>query len=156
MEAIEGLQASLAAQIEERGADETSERLQAMAGQILGLVRDKNASLDTALAGLDQLRARMRMLEQIGDPAEARALFERLGSRLDAMEGAEAGARGVLEARLAAIEGAAPPFAEISGQLTRLCAQKDAAVETVLARLAPWRRSSRRSKARAIPRRWSA
>ena len=47
------------------------ERLQAMAGQLLGLIRDKNATFETALAGLDQLRARMRALEQMGEPAEA-------------------------------------------------------------------------------------
>jgi DNA repair exonuclease SbcCD ATPase subunit len=137
MEALEGLQAALAAQVGERGAEEASERLQAMAGQILGLLRDKNASLDTALAGLDQLRARMRVLEQIGDPAEARALLERLGARLDAAQGSEAAARGALEARLAAVEGAAPPFAEVADRLAGLAAQKDAALETVLARLAP-------------------
>ena len=35
------------------------------------------------------------------------------------------------------LEGAENPFGEIAAQLTRLYAQKDAAVETVLARLAP-------------------
>ena len=45
-------------------------------------------------------------------------------------------ARGV-QGRLAAIEDAENPFAEISEQLTRLYAQKDATVETVFARLAP-------------------
>ena len=60
-----------------RGGGASEERLQAMAGQLLGLIRDKNATLETALAGLDQLRDRMRALEQMGEPAEARALFER-------------------------------------------------------------------------------
>ena len=138
MEAIEGLQAALAARLDALGSDDAAERrLQAMAGQILGLVRDKDASLDVALAGLDQLRARMRVLEQIGDPAEARALFERLGARIDAVETAQARAETTLEARLSALEGAENPFAEVSEQLTRLYAQKDAAVETVFARLAP-------------------
>ena len=90
METIEGAQAALAARLEAQGSDDAAERrLQAMAGQILGLVRDKNASLDVALAGLDQLRARMRVLEQMGDAAEARALFERLGVRLDTLETAQ-------------------------------------------------------------------
>ena len=38
---------------------------------------------------------------------------------------------------MTALEGPENPFAAISEQLTRLYAQKDAAVETVLARLAP-------------------
>ena len=70
------------------------ERLQAMAGQLLGLIRDKNATLETALAGLDQLRARMRALEQMGEPAEARALLDGLGGRLDALQAAQAAADG--------------------------------------------------------------
>ena len=75
-----------------------------MAGQLLGLIRDKNATFETALAGLDQLRARMRALEQIGEPAEARALVERLGERLDALQTAEAARSAALEARLGALE----------------------------------------------------
>lgn len=138
MEAMEATQSALAARIEALGGDDASERrLQAVAGQILGLVRDKNARLDTALAGLDQIRARLRVLEQIGAPAEALALLERLGARLDTTDSTLAAACGALEARLAALEGAAPPFAEISKQLTRLYAQKDATAETVFARLAP-------------------
>ncbi len=38
---------------------------------------------------------------------------------------------------MATLESAENPFAEISEQLTRLYAQKDATVETVFARLAP-------------------
>ena len=80
MEAIEVAQAALAARLEAQGSDDAAERrLQAMAGQILGLVRDKNASLDVALAGLDQLRARMRVLEQMGDAAEARGAVRAAG-----------------------------------------------------------------------------
>ena len=137
MEAIEAAQAALAARLEGQGPDDAAERrLQAMAGQILGLVRDKNASLDVALAGLDQLRARMRVLEQMGDAAEARALFERLGGRLDALETTQDRVV-TLETRLSGLEAGPGPFAEISDQLTRLYAQKDATVETVFARLAP-------------------
>ena len=89
--ALEHGQAGLAARLD--GAGGAEERLQATAGQLLGLVRDKNATLETALAGLDQLRSRMRTLEQIGDAAEARGLFERLGERLAALESAQAASR---------------------------------------------------------------
>ena len=138
MEAIEGIESALSVRLEALGSDDSAERrLQAMAKQILGLVRDKNASLDTALAGLDQLRARLRMLEQIGDPAEARGLLERLNVRIDGMEVAQSGVAAAVETRLGALESAVTPYAEISDQLTRLYAQKDATVETVFARLAP-------------------
>lgn len=127
MEAMEGLQAEFLARIETLGNDEAAERrLQAMAARILGLVRDKDATLDTALAGLDQLRARLRVLEQMGDLAEARGLFERQAARLEAAE-----------VRLAGLEAATPPFAEISEQMSRLYGQRDAMAETVFARLAP-------------------
>ena len=86
--ALEQGQAGVAARLD--GAGGAEERLQATAGQLLGLVRDKNATLETALAGLDQLRSRMRTLEQIGDAAEARGLFERLGERLAGLESAQA------------------------------------------------------------------
>ena len=56
--ALEEGQAGLAARLD--GAGGAEERLQATAGQLLGLIRDKNATLETALAGLDQLRGRMR------------------------------------------------------------------------------------------------
>jgi hypothetical protein len=127
MEAMEGLQAEFLARVETLGNDEAAERrLQAMASRILGLVRDKDATLDTALAGLDQLRARLRVLEQMGDIAEARGLFERQAARLEAAE-----------AKLAGLEAATPPFAEISEQMSRLYGQRDAMAETVFARLAP-------------------
>src|SRR4051812_14737654 len=87
---LERAQGDLAARVE--GAGSAEERLQVTAGQLLGLVRDKNATIETALAGLDQLRGRMRVLEQIGDAAEARGLFERLGERLAVVEGALAAA----------------------------------------------------------------
>lgn len=127
MEAMEGLQADVLAKLEAVGDDGAAERrLQAMASRILGLVRDKDASLDTALAGLDQLRARLRVLEQMGDLAETRGLFEEQGARLEAMA-----------ARLAGLEAATPPFAELADQMTRLYGQRDAMAETVFARLAP-------------------
>jgi hypothetical protein len=127
MKAVEELQADFLARIETLGNDQTAERrLQAMASPILVLVRDKGATLDTALAGLDQLRARLRVLEQMGDFAEARGLFERQAARLEAAE-----------VKLAGLEAATPPFAEISEQMSRLYDQRDAMAETVFARLAP-------------------
>ena len=127
MEEMEGLQAEFLARVEALGNDDAAERrLQAMASRILGLVRDKDASLDTALAGLDQLRARLRVLEQMGDIAEARGLFERQAARLEAAE-----------VKLAGLEAATPPFAEISEQMSRLHGQRDVMAETLLARLAP-------------------
>ena len=139
---LEQGQAGLAARLD--GAGGAEERLQATAGQLLGLVRDKNATLETALAGLDQLRSRMRTLEQIGDAAEARGLFERLGERLAALESAQAASRAATEAALAAHSAqvaqagdAGAPQAALLEQLARLHAQKDAATEAVLARLAP-------------------
>src|SRR5690606_32961150 len=97
MAAIEAVQAEVTAKLDGAGAAE--DRLQAMAAQLLGLIRDKNATLETALAGLDQLRARMKTLEQMGSAAEARGLFEGLTSRLDALESAQAAAAAALEAR---------------------------------------------------------
>ena len=136
MAAIEAVQAELTAKLDGTGED----RLQAMAAQLLGLIRDKNATLETALAGLDQLRARMKTLEQMGSAAEARGLFEGLTSRLDALESAQAAAAAALEAGLAArraeTEGPDPQAALVE-QLTKLHAQKDSALAAVIARLAP-------------------
>jgi hypothetical protein len=123
MEDIEEAQAALAARVAGEGGEA---RLKEMAGSLAGLIRDKSATLETALAGLDQLRARLKTLEQIGDLAEARGLFEGLSGRIAALE----------TAREAAAS-AGNPFAEIAEQLTRLYAQKDATTETVFARLAP-------------------
>ena len=134
MAAIEDGQAHLAARLD--GAGGAEDRLQATAAQLLGLIRDKNATLETALAGLDQLRTRMRTLEQIGDAAEARGLFDRLGERLDALESAQATAAAALDGRLAglAAQGDVAPIVE---KLTALHAQKDAAAEAALGRLGP-------------------
>ena len=65
-------------------------------------------------------------------------LESRLEDRVAALKAAHAAAEAALAARIATLEAPeANPFAEISEQLTRLYAQKDAAVETVFARLAP-------------------
>jgi DNA repair exonuclease SbcCD ATPase subunit len=126
MEELEAIQADLAERLAELGGEGGADRLQAMAGSLLKLVKDKDATLQTALAGLDGLRARLATLEAIGDMAEARNLFEGMKARLDALE--------AVQARAAEGEG---PFAEITRQLTQLHGQKDAAVETVFTRLAP-------------------
>ena len=108
-----------------------------MAGQLLGLVRDKNATLETALAGLDQLRARMRTLEQMGAPAEARALLETLQGRLDELQATQAAGSAGLEAKLAALAAPGGTAEELADRLARLQESRDAGIETVLARLGP-------------------
>lgn len=85
---MEALEAVLAA--EARGGPE-AERLQALAGRILELVRDKDARLGRALAGIDQLRARLRLLETLGEGAEARERVEALEARVAALEAQAAG-----------------------------------------------------------------
>ena len=136
LEALGQAQAELGLRLDalaaKAGAPE--ERLQAMAGQLVGLIRDKNATLETALAGLDQLRARMRALEQMGEPAEARALVDGLGVRLDGLGQAQAG----LEARLAALAAAeSTGGAALAERLTGLEEKRTAGLEATLARLAP-------------------
>jgi chromosome segregation ATPase len=139
LEALAAAQAELGLRLDAlaaQGAPE--ERLQAMAGQLLGLIRDKNATFETALAGLDQLRARMRALEQMGEPAEARALLEALGGRLDGLQADAAARAAALEARLAALEAPGETGAsELAERLSRLHEAKDAGLEAMLARLQP-------------------
>jgi len=132
LEALGQAQAELGLRLDALAAKANApeERLQAMAGQLVGLIRDKNATLETALAGLDQLRARMRALEQMGEPAEARALVDGLAGRLDGLGAAQAG----VEARLAAL---APEGAALAERLTGLEEKRAAALEATLARLAP-------------------
>ena len=78
------------------------------------------------LARLAPLEAKLAAIEGGMAERDPRRLLDRFAERLEAVQG-----------RVAALEGAENPFAEISDQLTRLYGQKDAAVETVLARLAP-------------------
>jgi chromosome segregation ATPase len=138
LEALAAAQADLAARLDALAAQAPEERLQAMAGQLVGLIRDKNATLETALAGLDQLRARMRALEQMGEPAEARALMEKLEARLDELAAAQAAGAAALEARLGGLAApAAAGVAELAERMAKLHERKDAAVEAVLARLGP-------------------
>ena len=141
LEALAAAQADLGLRFEALAAQGAApeERLQALAGQLLGLIRDKNATLETALAGLDQLRARMRALEQMGEPAEARALMEKLDGRIEAAEAAARERAAAAEARFAGIEAAAGPggAAELAERLARLHEKKDAGLEAALARLGP-------------------
>jgi hypothetical protein len=141
--ALETLQADLAARIDALASaqNEPEERLQALAGQILSLIRDKNATLETALAGLDQLRARMRMLEQVGNLAETRELLDDISGRLEALQSSHSADLVVFGRRIDRLETPGEnPFAEISAQLTQLYTQKDAAIEAVLNRVGPLER----------------
>ena len=135
LEALAAAQAELGLRLDALAAQAPEEKLQAMAGQVLGLIRDKNATFETALAGLDQLRARMRALEQMGEPAEARALLERLGARLDELQAAEAARAAALEARVLALE-TPGGVAELAERLAKLH-MKDAGIEAALGRLGP-------------------
>jgi hypothetical protein len=88
--------------------------------QLTRLYAQKDASTAAVLARLAPLEAKLAEIED-RDP---RAALDGFAARLDA-----------LQSRLDMP--AENPFAEISEQLTRLYAQKDASTETVLARLAP-------------------
>jgi hypothetical protein len=118
---------------------EPEARLRALAGQLVELIRDKNTGLETALSGLDQIRGRLRALEQVGSLAETRAALDRLGERLGALQAAQESGAAALEARLGGVEAVqgAVPVAEIVGQLARLHERKDAALAAMLERLAP-------------------
>jgi chromosome segregation ATPase len=95
-----------------------------IAGQLTKLYGQKDAGVEAMLQRLAPVEAKLATLEQgLGDP---KAALDRFAERLEAVQG-----------RVAALEGVENPYAEIAGQLTRLYGQKDAAVETVLARLAP-------------------
>ncbi len=133
---IEAMESRIGEMAARQATGSSDEKLQAMAGSLLTLVRDKNAAMDTAMAGLDQLRARMRTLEQIGDVAEARGLFEGLGARLDTVQAAQSAGEAALTARLTALE-AAEPGAALAGQFSRLIEHKDAALAAVIDRIAP-------------------
>ena len=136
--ALAAAQADLAARLDALATGGASEeRLQAMASQLVGLIRDKNATLETALAGLDRLRDRMRVLEQMGEPAEARALLERLEVRLDEMRAGQVADAAALEVRLAALEAPGEsPVAVLAERLSALHAQKDALAQSAMERIA--------------------
>ena len=96
--------------------------------QLTRLYAQKDATVETVFARLAPLEAKLAAL----DPTVA---LDRFAERLEAVQG-----------RVAALESAENPFAEISEQLTRLYAQKDATVETVFARLAPLGGAARRAR----------
>lgn len=144
---LEAVEARLA-EVTAEGSPE--ERLRDMAGSLVGLIRDKNATLETALAGLDQLRARLRALERIGDVAEARALFEDLGGRLEALHSAQAAQAAETGERIEALRGRAEAgdvardavSAAVSEQIAALREdlheRKDAGLAALIERFGPF------------------
>ncbi len=140
--AVERAQAEIVGRLDdmaETGAPE--ERMQAMASSLVGLIQDKNASMETALAGRDQLRARLGTLEKIGDMAEARALFDGLTERLETLETGRKEAEVAFGTRLAALterlEGDGGPAAALGAKLARLHEQKEAGLAAMMARIEP-------------------
>jgi chromosome segregation ATPase len=140
--AVERAQAEIVGRLDdmaEAGAPE--ERMQAMASSLVGLIQDKNAAMEMALAGLDQLRARLGTLEKIGDMAEACALFDGLTERLEALEAGRKQAEAAFGTRLAALaerlEGDGGPAAALGAKLARLHEQKEAGLAAMMARIEP-------------------
>ena len=135
---LEALEARLAETLADGSPED---RLRDMAGSLIGLIRDKNATLETALAGLDQLRARLRALERVGEVAEARALFEELGNRLDALRADQAALAAETSERIAQLRARAEaeeaPRLALAEQLARLYDAREAGLVEVLGRLAP-------------------
>jgi prephenate dehydrogenase len=95
--------------------------------QLTRLYAQKDAAVETVLTRLAPLEAQLVELQAALDARDPKTMLDGFAARLDA-----------LQSRLGALETPGEnPFAEISAQLTRLYAQKDAAVETVITRLAP-------------------
>ncbi len=95
--------------------------------QLTRLYAQKDATVETVFARLAPLEARLGTIEAGLAAQDPRAVLDRFAERLEAVQD-----------RVAVLETPGEnPFAEISEQLTRLYAQKDATVETVFARLAP-------------------
>ena len=94
--------------------------------QLTRLYAQKDATVETVFARLAPLEARLAELER-------RSTATRGARSTASPSGWRRCRAGVATLR----DGAENPFAEISEQLTRLYAQKDATVETVFARLAP-------------------
>ena len=116
--------------------------------QLTRLYAQKDATVETVFARLAPLEAKLAEVEGLLAARDPAAALERFAERLEAARAAQETRVAALDARLgerleglqgrvSGLEGAENPFAEISDQLTRLYAQKDATVETVFARLAP-------------------
>ena len=94
----------------------------AIAEQLTRLYAQKDAGIEAVLTRLAPLEARLAEMEQGLAERDPRALLDRFAERLEAVQG-----------RVAALEDPGEsPFAGIAEQLTRLYAQKDASIETVL------------------------
>ncbi len=141
--AIEALVTRLAplearlAEIDPQGAlDRFAERLEAVQGRVgtlegaenpvaeiterlAGILAQKDAAVETLVSRLAPLEARLAEI----DPQGA---LDRFAERLEAVQG-----------RVGMLEGAENPVAEITERLAGILAQKDAAVETLVSRLAP-------------------
>ncbi len=119
---LEAVQSRLAA-LETPGENPFAE----ISGQLAQLYAQKDATVETVFARLAPLEAKLAELQQALAARDPQAALDGFALRLEAVQG-----------RLAALETPGEnPFAEISGQLAQLYAQKDATVETVFARLAP-------------------
>jgi hypothetical protein len=164
MRALESAQAELASRLESLSAvrTEPEERLRELAGQLLALHRDKNASFEAAIAKLRahkdtelaSVLERLAPLEtQIAAVRAETGAAAEIGSRLEALAGrkdSEATALlARLEERLEAVRGrveslegpgsvaATTALAELAGQLAGLHARNDTGLAAVLGRLTP-------------------
>jgi chromosome segregation ATPase len=119
---LEAVQGRLAA-LETPGENPFAE----ISGQLAQLYAQKDATVETVFARLAPLEAKLAELQQALAARDPQAALDGFATRLEAVQ-----------SRLTVLETPGEnPFAEISGQLTQLYAQKDATVETVFARLAP-------------------
>ncbi|HVH01699.1 MAG TPA: hypothetical protein VM891_01870, partial [Amaricoccus sp.] len=125
------------AEIDPQGAlDRFAERLEAVAGRVgtlegaenpvaeiserlAGILAQNDAAVETLVVRLAPLEARLAEIDPQGT-------LDRFAERLEAVAG-----------RVGTLEGAENPVAEISERLAGILAQKDAAVETLVSRLAP-------------------
>ena len=105
--------------------------------QLTRLYAQKDSTTEAMLARLAPLEAKLAELETGLREADPRAALDRFAERLAASEAAHGADHARLSGEIETLKSAENPFAEISDQLTRLYAQKDAVVEAMLARLAP-------------------
>ncbi len=105
--------------------------------QLTRLYAQKDSTTEAMLARLAPLEAKLAELETGLRAADPRAALDRFAERLAASEAAHGADHARLAGEIETLKAAENPFAEISDQLTRLYAQKDAVIEAMLARLAP-------------------